>query len=92
MKVKHDHSLGLDVDHLREDLKIQQPTWGKCSTELCSAWIREATDTKDEIVNQFGGSKPKAPVLILKRSSYNVEIEDSDGYDSEATHNTEETW
>ena len=76
----------------QEDPMIQQPTWGKCSAELRSAWIQEATDTKDEVANQFRGSTPKAPLPILKRSSYNVEIEDSDGYDSEATQNTEGTW
>ena len=78
----------------REDLKIQQPSWGECSAELRSAWIRENPDVKDKIVTQFRGSKSptKAPVPILKRSSYNVELADSDGYDSEATQNTEGTW
>ena len=54
-----------------------------------SAWAREDVDIKEAVVDQFAKAKATAP--ILKRSSYNVEIGDSDGYDSDATQNTEGT-
>ena len=82
-------------DPPQEELKIQQPLWSTLNKGTRDAWIRESDKNKDSIIKQLSGNS-KAIVPATKnhnfRSSYNVEIGDSDGYESDFTHNSEGTW
>ena len=79
----------------REELKIKQPTWSKLKKETRDAWARELNENKDLIVEQFVGNS-KAIVPATKNhnlcTAYNIEFVDSDGYESDYTHNSEGTF
>ena len=85
----------------REELKIQNPTWGGLDGDFREAWSKETNSNKEKIIAQFSGkSKSAGPVTKNHqlrtdgRTVYKLEFEDEDGegYYSDYTANSEATY
>ena len=80
---------------LCQDLQIQDPTWSGLQDDTKRVWAWESNGNKEKIIAQFvADSKSSGPVTKYQnlRTVHRLEFDDSDGYESDFTTNSEGTF
>ena len=74
------------------EFQIKDLIWSRLMCDMKSSWIQESTDNKEMVIAQFvAESKATDPVTKNRNlyTVYQIELKDSDGYNSDFTANSE---